>query len=138
MKQLENNSGMITDIVNKRMFGELQEYQTVIENIIFGTRKLNMNNARFTEEMVQKYIGGAVLKDLYNFQNVDIGLKGCFVGLDPTPAEKKHFLAKFLARWAFILSIIYIFFDSFYNFTFHLTKHTDLYWLLICYHYNLI
>ena len=108
--QLEENSGLLVDSVNKRMFGELEKYQTLIENVIFATRQLNMSNAKFVEEMIIKYMGTFVLRDIFKFQKVDIGLKKCFNALEPTPAEKKHFLAKFLHRLLHLFTYIYLFF----------------------------
>lgn len=80
------------------MFGELVQYRTIVENIVFATRRLNMTNSRFLEELTQKYLGGAALQELYKFEKVDIGLKACFATLEPTPKEKKFFLQKFLHR----------------------------------------
>ena len=80
------------------MFEELIQYQTIIENIVYATRQLNMSKSRFIEEMVLKYMGGFILKEVYKFEKVDIGLKACFATLEPTPKEKKFFLEKFLHR----------------------------------------
>jgi hypothetical protein len=98
IKQLEENATLICDSVNKRMFNELMQYRTVVENIIYATRQLNMNNSRFVEEMTLKYLGGHAMQILYKFEKVDIGLKACFATLEPTPKEKKFFLQKFLHR----------------------------------------
>ena len=84
--------------MNKRMFNELMQYQTIVENIVYATRQLNMTNARYVEEAVQKNLGGFVLKEIYKFEKVDIGLKACFATLEPTPKEKKFFLQKFMHR----------------------------------------
>jgi hypothetical protein len=80
------------------MFSELVQYQTTVENIIYATRQLNMTNSKYVEEMVLKYMGGFVMKEIYKFEKVDIGLKACFATLEPTPKEKKFFLQKFLHR----------------------------------------
>lgn len=98
MKQLEDNTTLICDSLNRRLFSELAQYQTIVENIVFATRQLNMTNARFVEEIIQKHMGGAVLNEVYKFEKVDIGLKACFAALEPTPKEKKFFLQKFLHR----------------------------------------
>lgn len=100
MNQLEENSTLICDSINRRLFKELVQYQVVVENIIFATRQLNMTNARYVEETVQKHMGGFVMKEIYKFEKVDIGLRACFASLEPTPKEKKFFLQKFLHRLA--------------------------------------
>ena len=95
---LDENSKSICDSVNYRRFSELKNYQQVFENILFASHKMNMENAKFLEQLIATYMGPYVLEDIFRFKNVDIGLKRCFESLQPTPSEKKDFLSKFLSR----------------------------------------
>ena len=74
----------------------LDDLQPYIEGIIWSADKLNLKYIQEFNNLIYRYFGKDVYKDLQEFTRVDNTLRDCFTGIEPSPTELNNYLDKFM------------------------------------------
>ena len=98
-KTLKDFSMKIVDAQNQQRFDYIEDLKPYIEGIIWSSDKLNNKYVQEFNNIVYKYFGKKIYNEIQRFGHIDVNLRNCFAGLEPTPSEIKHYLEQFLKRY---------------------------------------